>query len=904
MKLLLVDGMALLYRAYYALIRRPLRDSQGRNTSAIFGFAQVMLSLLEKERPTHWAVAFDTAAPTFRHDQYPDYKAHRPPMPEDLVPQIDEVKKLLEGLRVTLLLRDGFEADDLMAALARRAAAEGADVRLYSGDKDLLQVVDARVHALLPRGSGEEAGEMGPEQVRASWGVDPGHIIDLLALMGDSSDNVPGVRGVGEKTAVKLMSQFGSLDAVYERLEEVMPPSLREKLRAGREDAYFSKQLVTLDLEAPVEATLDSLAVAEFDAARLAELCHGWEFRRFEARFRELAGGGAPAVAGGPKSGPSPGAARAEAPASLLHHPVEERAEDPTAAERVFRAWLAEPRVALEITGAGAGALGTEPEWMILATPVRRAAVHWRAVSAHGAARLAAAEFFGAGPELVLADSKSVAHALRRADLPGPRTGDDLALAAYVLEMRGAARAALLEAAAGDETAPGENFSLGLETAAPRPGPRMERAWAVLSRRLADGPRLCGALEARGQLELYRDLEVPLARVLAEMEEAGVRVDTSVLAELSGRYTSELRALEAEVHALAGGEFNIQSSRQLAQVLFEKLGLPPGRKTKTGFSTDSDVLEELSGAHELPGRVLQYRQLSKLLSTYVDALPAMVDSSTGRIHARFHQTVVPSGRLSSSDPNLQNIPIRTAQGREIRRAFAAEPGWRMISADYSQIELRMMAHFSGEPAFLDAFARGEDIHARTASEVFGVAPGEVSGEQRGRAKTINFGLMYGMGAQTLARQLRIPQKEAADYIARYFERLPRVRAFRERLLEEARESGHVTTLFGRRIGVADLRSADRRASAGAERVALNAPLQGSAADLVKRAMLDLDAAIRERGLAGRLLIQVHDELVLEAEADVADDVAALARSCMEGAARLDVPLAASVGTGDNWFEIH
>ncbi|HVP39008.1 MAG TPA: DNA polymerase I [Candidatus Saccharimonadales bacterium] len=921
MKLLLVDGMALLYRAYYALIRRPLRDSQGRNTSAIFGFAQVMLSLLERARPTHWAVAFDTPAPTFRRQRFPAYKAQRPPMPEDLVPQIGEVRRLLEGLRVPLLLRDGYEADDLMAALGCRAAHEGAEVLLYSSDKDLLQVVDERVHALVPRGSGEEAAEMGPDQVREAWGVGPEHIVDLLALMGDASDNVPGVRGVGEKTAVKLMRQFGSLDRLYANLDEVAPPSLREKLRAGRADAYLARELVTLDLGAPVAPAPEELAVAEFDVPRLVELCRAWDFRRLGQRFAAMAGTG---PAGDRFGEPGPVSGDAAAPGAAAVAPVSVTADAPAVAgpsragagggpvraeraaeaERAFREWLGVERAALELTGEGGGVLGVEPEWMVLAGGGRRAAVHWRRAAAGAGVRAAAAEFFARGPELVVADAQAAAHRLRRAGLPGPRVADDLRLAAYVLEMRGAEREELLAGAESGAPAPGENFSLGLGEEAAGAEPNLERLWGVLERRLAEAARLRGALESRGQLELYRLLELPLAPLLAEMEETGVRVDLELLGRLSVRYTGELRDLERDIHRLAGVEFNINSSRQLAEVLFEKHRLPAGRRTKTGLSTDSDVLEELAQTHELPLRVLQYRQLAKLLSTYVEALPAMVDPATGRIHARFHQTVVPTGRLSSSEPNLQNIPVRTAQGREIRRAFVAAPGGLLVSADYSQIELRMMAHFSGEPAFLEAFARGEDIHARTAAEVFGVPPTEVSPEQRGRAKTINFGLMYGMGAQSLARQLRIPLREASGFIERYFARLPAVRAFRERLLEEARGRGYVTTLMGRRVSLPALGAADRRAAAQAERVAINAPLQGSAADLVKRAMVDLDRALRERRLAARLLIQVHDELVLEAEAGAAEEAAALARECMEGAARLRVPLAASVGTGVSWDEIH
>ncbi len=922
MKLILVDGMALLYRAHFAMIRSPLRDSQGRNTSAIFGFARVLLALLEKEKPTHWAVAFDTQAPTFRHDAFEEYKAHRPPMPEDLVPQIDEVKKLLDAMRVRVILRDGFEADDLMAALARRAGGEGCDVRLFSSDKDLLQVVDERVHALIPQGKGEEALELGPAQVREHWGVGPEHIIDVLALMGDSVDNVPGVKGVGEKTAVMLMSRYGSLEALYEDLEQVMPQGLREKLRAGRESAFFSRHLVTLDLDCAAEFQLSDLPVRKFDAPRLAELFRGWQFRRLEARFSGLephagdegrfdppAAGAArePAPAPAPPQRPGPETPAADAPvppvpSPALGGPAPElrRAERPAEAIALLGDLSRSDRVAIECIPAHTGRPGEQPQWMVLQGDGIAGALRWAGLSADEGFQSAMKSFLIEGPRLTCGDSRALARYLRASSLPAPRAEHDLEIATHLLEMASRQREAVLGESMPELPRPGENLALDFGDHEPP----LEGTAAMLRHRMAESARLASALEDRGEWDLYQELEIPLAPVIADMEETGVRVDTGILSELSRRFTGDLHGLEQEIFRLAGTEFNVLSTKQLAHVLFEKHGLPSGKKTKTGFSTDSEVLEELALTYELPGKVLEYRQLAKLLSTYVDALPAMVDGRTMRIHARFHQAVVPTGRLSSSDPNLQNIPIRTPQGKEIRRAFTTDPGWRLISADYSQIELRVMAHFSKEPAFLSAFAEGQDIHTRTASEVFGIPISEVTSEQRGRAKTINFGLMYGMGAQNLGRQLRISMKEAAVFIESYFARLPRVKLFREQLLEEARRDGYVTTLLGRRISLPGIRSGDRRLAAGSERAALNAPLQGSAADLIKKAMLLLHAELARRALPARIIIQVHDELVLETDSACEAEVEALARTCMEGAARLDVPLTASVGSGDNWFEIH
>lgn len=916
MKLVLVDGMALLYRAHFALIRSPLRDSQGRNTSAIFGFARVMLSLLEKQQPTHWAVVLDTQAPTFRHEAFEGYKAHRPPMPEELVPQIDEVIKLLEAMRVPVVLRDGFEADDLMAALARRAGAEGFEVRLFSSDKDLLQVVDEKVHALVPQGKGEEALEMGPAEVREHWGVGPGHIIDVLALMGDSVDNVPGVKGVGEKTAVKLMSRYGSLEALYEQLEEVSPPGVREKLRAGRESAFFSRHLVTLDLDCAGDFHLSGLEVQKFDAPRLAELFRAWQFRRLEARFSGLephagdeerfdpaAGARSPSPAPAPPSegserlsGPAPAAAHSPGtlPSALV------RAERPAEAIALLKELSGPGRVAIEFFPSHSGQPGEEPEWMLLQGEGRAGAIRWAGLRGDSGWEGAMKSFLREGPALTCGDSRAMARYLRAYLPAGPRVEHDLGIATHLLEMSLAERTAVLGDSLRELPGPGKNLSLDFGDQEPP----LEGIAAMLRHRLAESARLSASLEDRGEWDLYRDLEIPLAPVIADMEETGVRVDTGMLSELSRRFTTELRGFEQDIYRLAGTEFNVLSTKQLAHVLFEKHGLPTGKKTKTGFSTDSEVLEELALTYELPGKVLEYRQLAKLLSTYVDALPGMVDPRTSRIHARFHQAVVPTGRLSSSDPNLQNIPIRTSQGKEIRRAFVTDKGWRLISADYSQIELRVMAHLSKEPAFLSAFAEGQDIHARTASEVFGIPISEVTGEQRGRAKTINFGLMYGMGAQNLGRQLRIPMKEAAEFIESYFARLPRVKVFREQLLEAARRDGYVTTLLGRRISLPAIRSTDRRLASGSERAALNAPLQGSAADLIKRAMLLLHAELGRRGLPARIIIQVHDELVLETDRACEAEALALARTCMEGAARLDVPLTATVGSGDNWFEIH
>ncbi|MCK4412771.1 MAG: DNA polymerase I [Candidatus Eisenbacteria sp.] len=944
--LYLVDAMGLVFRAHFAFLRRPLTTSTGMPVGALYGFLSTLLALIRDERARRLAVALDTPSPTFRHERYAEYKANRPELPAELVPQLPYVSKLIEALGLRAVVQDGVEADDWIASLAKQARARDWEVVIVSADKDFAQLIGPGIRQYVPGRGGEAPRWIDAEEVEEKWGVTPAQFTDFLALTGDSSDNVPGVAGIGPKTAARLLQAHGTLEAIYAALPGITPPGVRGKLEAGRENALLSRELVVLRTDlGPVD--LSSLEVPgpggrETLRVLLAEL----EFRNLLERLFP----GGTAIQGSllegetPPPGDADGARRGrqttsrrgglatEAGRVRSASDTRQGAEDTGIADGWNQAYrlITDPRDLARVVARcreGQGPLGVDTETtgldqrragLVGISLCRRAGEAWYLPVGHragGNLELGALQEV-IGPLLAEPGIEKVAQNfcfdLQILERHGLRVGGrliDTMIASYVCDPE--KRHNLDDLSRhwlGHEKVPisaligsGRQQCSMADLPAARVMPyACEDADAVV--RL--WPRLAEALRARGGWPLYRDVEMPLVPVLIAMETAGIALDCSVLAAMETSLGGEMQRREAEIHRLAGETFNVNSPKQLQAVLFEKLKLAPRRKTKTGYSTSQAVLQEMAGGHPLPQAVLAYRQLAKLKNTYVEALPRMVDERTGRIHARFHQTITATGRLSSSDPNLQNIPVRSALGREIRRAFVAGNGMRFLSADYSQIELRILAHLSGDEHLVAAFREGADIHRATGARVFGVAAEAVTPEMRVRAKTVNFGVIYGMGAQRLASELGIPVKEAAGFIEDYFAKLPRMKVYIEGCIAAARAAGYAETLLGRRRYLPDLDSGHPRDRAAAERMALNTTIQGSAADLIKVAMVRLHEVISREHPRARLLLQVHDELLFEVPADELESVGKSVRSEMEAVLDLAVPLRVEMGAGKNWLEAH
>jgi DNA polymerase-1 len=843
-RLFVLDGPGFLYRAYHAI--PYLSTSKGVPCHAVFGMSTMLWKLLREETPDLFAVAWDPPGPTFREERFAGYKETRPGMPDDLRSQIPYVKTLFEALRLPVLEVPGFEADDVLGTVVDQARAMDLDVVLVTADKDMLQLVGPRVRVLSTTGRGERV-IFDEAAVKEKWGVEPGQIPDLLALMGDSVDNIPGVRGVGEKTAVKLIGQFGTVERLYANLH-LVPGRLREILAAGRKQALLSRELATVSTRVPVSVDLDALKRREPDWERLRAL---WGELEFHSLLRQLPAGAQPEA-------PPDQTPRLEGAAALAAYLAKVPAGAPLAVE-----WVGE---------------GVPPDPALLAIGL------FHPDAGPALLSLGSAPPDLGGRPLVGHDIKALIEWLlaRGSGVPAYQ---DTAVAAYLLNP--ARTNYRLEEVAAELLGSGPGLA--------PPGARAPWVWQLWDM----APR---ALREVGLLALYEDIERPLVAVLATMERHGIRVDPVRLAEFSRELDVLLERTTREIYALAGGEFNIGSPRQLATVLFEKLKLPPVKRTKTGYSTDADVLEQLALGHELPAKIIEHRTLAKLKSTYADALPALIHPVTGRIHTSFNQLVTATGRLSSSNPNIQNIPIRTELGRRIRAAFVPEPGWRFLAADYSQIELRILAHVSEEESLIAAFRAGEDIHRRTAAEVFGVDPAEVTPAQRDIAKTTNFSVIYGVTAFGLSRGLSITPKEAQQFLTAFFARHPKVKAWLERTVAEGRERGYVTTLLGRRRYLPELRSGNPNLRGFAERMATNAPIQGTAADLIKIAMVRLAHELGRRGLRSRMLLQVHDELLFEAPESELAALEAVVVEVMESALALSVPLRVDIKAGGDWAE--
>ncbi len=889
----LIDVANCLYRAFFAPFP-PLRTADGVPTKAVYVFGNMLRKLLREQQPDAVAMVMDPPGGGFRRELYAEYKATRDAQPEELTQQIPLARELAAAWRIPLLEVPGYEADDVIATLVERVP-DDVEVVIVSTDKDLMQLVGERVTLL----DSMKDRRIGPAEVEERFGVPPAQLLDVRALVGDSSDNIPGVRGIGEKGAAELVREWGSLERLLENAPQVKAKKAREALLAHADEARLSKRLSTLKRDVPLPIEPAALARVEPDRAALAQLYRRLEFTRLLEEL-EREGASAPAAAAEPLSFNIAADAAALASATLAL----------AQAERLSIVLVGDPEEGGLVPDPAGVALAGEPGVAVY-VPIHGVTLLAAAGLPFGEVAAALAPLLtGSGARPWLArNTKRVQTLFAEAGVPLPLPTFDVELAGFLIDpsfqrgMPALASAWLGRPHRAFEEVAGRGAKA--TPAAELPLDAVAR-WAVeeASVLLALAPRLAERLRVDELAPLFEGVELPLTAVLSGMEREGVRVDEAKLAELSREYERELALLSARIEALAGEPFLVNSPKQLGQILFEKLKLPVVKKTKTGYSTDESVLEQLSSQHELPAAVLAWRRLAKLKSTYVDALPPLVDPHSGRIHPTFHQTGAATGRLSSSNPNVQNIPIRTPEGVRIREAFVPSEGQLLLSADYSQVELRIVAHYSGDESLIEAFARGEDVHRRTAAEVHGISPESVSDEQRAHAKAINFGIIYGSSAFGIANQLGIAQAEAQQTIDRYFARYRGVRRFLDETVEQARAQGFVRTLLGRRRYLPDLGSRNRALRQAAERMAVNTVIQGTEADLIKQAMVDVAAALREAGLAARMILQVHDELVFEVpEAELAV-LTELVQGRMEAACALRVPLRVDVGCGRNWREAH
>lgn len=924
--LILVDGSSYLYRAYHAF--PPLTNSAGEPTGAMYGVLNMLRSLLLQYQPSHVAVVFDAKGKTFRDDLFAEYKSHRPPMPDDLRAQIEPLHNMVKAMGLPLLVTPGVEADDVIGTLALEAEKAGHAVLISTGDKDMAQLVTPNVTLINTMNNTI----LGPQEVCDKYGIPPELIIDFLALMGDSSDNIPGVPGVGEKTAQALLQGIGGLDALYGNLESIATLSFRgaktmaAKLEQNKEVAYLSYKLATIKTDVELDLTCAELTVSEPDVDTLQQLFKQYEFKRWLADVEAGVWLENKKGAGAKAAGAAKPAVAAEAPKALAEAKLSQDGYVTILDEATFTDWLA------RLKKADVFAFDTETDGLDTLT-ANLIGLSFAIAPGEAAYLPVAHDYLDAPAQL---DRAYVLEALKPLleDEKALKVGQNLKfdmslLARYGIEMRGIAYDTMLESYVldsvggrhdmdsladrylGHKTITFEEIAgkgknqltfnqIALEQAAPYAA---EDADVTLQLHLAMWPQLKQSAEL---LTVFNEIEMPLLPVLSHIERTGVLIDPAILSAHSQELAKRLAELEAQAHELAEEPFNLASTKQLQAILYEKQKLPVLKKTPGGApSTNEEVLAELALDYPLPKVILEYRGLAKLKTTYTDKLPLMINPVSGRVHTSYHQAVTATGRLSSSDPNLQNIPVRNEEGRRIRQAFIAPEGYRIVAADYSQIELRIMAHLSQDEGLLKAFAEGKDIHRATASEVFGVPLDKVTGEQRRSAKAINFGLIYGMSAFGLARQLGIPRGEAQRYMDLYFERYPGVLDYMERTRQQASEQGYVSTLDGRRLYLPDVRSSNAMRRKAAERAAINAPMQGTAADIIKRAMIEVDAWLQgqEKPLV-RAIMQVHDELVFEVHESVIEEASQRIRQLMEGSMTLTVPLKVDVGVGMNWDEAH
>ena len=865
-RFLVLDGSSLIFRAFYAL--PGLSDSHGQPTGAIFGFSNMLTKLMAEQQPDLMVLAFDKSRHTFRTERYADYKGTRDKTPEELLSQFPLLREFAANMGIPFLEKDNYEADDIIGTLATQAAAKGYDVRVITGDRDALQLVRPNLRVLLTKKGISEIKDYDTAAFEEEYGFEPLKLIDLKGLMGDTSDNIPGVPGVGPKTASKLLLAYGSVENVLAHVGEVSGKKLKENLQTYADQARLSKELATIELHVPDLAFAEEDYRIQPDMEKMQAFCDDHELRAVWRNFERLYG---PAELALDLDGGENGVA-----AQDLSYDLWDEAAVKTAARA--------PYLAVSGIFSGLAPFASLEGLAVVAGP--------DAEKAGFVARDSAA--FPALLQLLESDQQAVVFGLKRYDqagLRGQKAFFDVELAAYLLEPERS------------KYALSELSQKYLQEAAPESFDD-EKAQAVWEAKAISRlyPLLGAKLEEEKLTHLMDTIELPLVEVLAAMEQNGVYVNRAHLAEKTEEVAGRLQTIEAAIYEMAGHDFNLNSPKQLGVVLFEELGLPVRKKTKTGYSTNAEVLESLRLEHPIIEQILAYRLWSKLKSTYLDGIAGLIRTDTGRVHTSFNQTVTATGRLSSSDPNLQNIPVRTEEGRMIRALFEPGEGYDcLLSADYSQIELRLLAHMSGEN-FIDAFQRGQDIHARTAAEVFGIPLDEVTPELRRHAKAVNFGIVYGISDFGLARNLHISRKEAGDYISRYFTRYPGVRAFMDKVVAEAHETGYVTTMFGRRRELPAIKSRNFNQRMLAERMAMNTPIQGTAADVIKLAMIAAYRKLREAGVKSRILLQVHDELVLEVKESELETVQAILHEAMEHVVSLSVPLSIDVHWGRNWAE--
>jgi DNA polymerase-1 len=884
-RLFLIDGSSYLFRAFYAI--GGLSTSKGFPTNAILGFTSMLLRVLREMKPEYVAVVFDVKGPTFREEIYSDYKANRPGMPEGLEPQIPYVKRIVEAYSIPVIEKEGYEADDVIGTIAKEVAKQGIDVVILTGDKDMLQLVDEHVRTL----DTMKDRSYGPREVVDRYGVKPEEITDIMALMGDSIDNIPGVPGIGEKTAVALIKEYKTLENLLANREKVSKRKLVEVLTRFAEQARLSKRLATISTDVPLEYDLRDFASSEPDSERLKEIFQELEFNRF---LKEVT---------------------SETLSMEDYHLVTE--EDQFA----------------NLVGELEGCPGFSFDFETTSRNAMLAELVGLSISftPHRAYYVPLGHQYAGVPkqldkELVLSTVKPLLEDERLKKYGQNMKYEYVLLKRSGIELRGIACDTMVASYLLNPTKHKHNLE--------------EIAREYLDHRMTSYKDVVGTgkkevtfdqvdlntaknyscedsdvtflvshillpkLEDEGFKNLFCEVEIPLIGVLAHMEMNGVKIDRSLLEEMSKEFEGKLDSIVDRIYLLAGERFNINSSQQLAKILFEKLNLPKVKRTKTGVSTDTEVLTKLAQGHELPGELLAYRSLSKLKSTYIDALPKLINPRTGRVHTSYNQTVTATGRLSSSDPNLQNIPIRSEEGKRIRQAFIPEEGWLVLSADYSQIELRILAHLANDSTLCEAFHRDEDIHARTASSIFGVRLGDVTPEMRRQAKVINFGIIYGMSAYGLGKELGIEPKVASAYIEGYFQKYGSVKEYIDSSLRGSREKGYVTTLFGRRRYFPEINSSNQIARNAAERTAINTPIQGTAADLIKAAMIQIHRRLIDLNLSTKMVMQVHDELVFECPEGELEQVSRIIREGMEGVMECSVPLKVSIACGRNWNEAH
>jgi len=885
-KIVLIDGNSIVNRAFYGL--PDLTTTDGRHTNGILGFFNILLKLLEEEKPQYLAVAFDVKHPTFRHELYAEYKGTRKGMPEELREQIPVLKELLDACGILRLERPGYEADDILGTLAKQSSAAGYEVSLVSGDRDLLQIADDVIKVRIPKTkrTGTEIEDYHTQDVIEKYGVKPLQIIDLKGLMGDASDNIPGVPGIGEKTAVKLLLQFETVENTIAHVDEVMPNKARESLRENSHLAILSKELATIKTDCELEFTYEAAKLGNIFTKEAFQILKQLEMKSLLAKFS---------------------LSEEEMTEQVSVSDEYELVEEPAKADKLFQTLIKEELVAisapvhqenmqLDLFSTGKTGLmlaAKEKTYYLVSGDTFTEELLWKKLNMLAESGVTIA-LFGAKTVAAHFSAEARKHIF------------DAEIAAYLLNPLKDSYLPVDVARDYLNTGiPSVEDILHKQPLSEAISEGREEAYRLLARntRVAYLAKevLLQKLSEEGMKQLFEEVELPLVFVLYEMEAAGIRINKEELFRYGARLQESIVTLEKEIHEMAGEAFNINSPKQLGVILFEKLKLPGGKKTKTGYSTSADVLEKLKPEDPIIEKILEYRTLSKLKSTYADGLDAFIEED-GRIHTKFQQTITATGRLSSAEPNLQNIPVRIELGRQIRKMFTPKEGCVFVDADYSQIELRILAHMSGDESLIQAYKEEQDIHRMTASKVFHIPFDEVTSAQRSNAKAVNFGIVYGISSFGLGQDLNITRKEAENYINQYFATYPGIKQYLDGLVAEAKETGSVSTLYGRKRPVPEISSSNFMQRSFGERIAMNSPIQGTAADIMKIAMLRVDKALKEKGLAARILLQIHDELLIEAPAEEASQVAELLQTEMMEAAMLRVPLSVEVKTGENWYE--